>query len=179
MVIDFENLFRVLIVVAQSCQTLCDPMDYCTPGFPVLHHLPELVQTHVHWVSDAIRPSRPLLSPSPAFSLSQLQGLFQWAGSCGWSGQSIRVSALASVLPMNSQDWFLLGLTGLILQSKGLSRVFSNTTVQIISSLTFSLLYGPTLTSIHDYWKNHSLLVIYIFRSFGLSNWIVCFYCWV
>ena len=57
--------------VAQLCPTLCDPMDSSTPGFPVLHHLPELAQTHVHWVSDAIQPSCPLSSPSPAFNLSQ------------------------------------------------------------------------------------------------------------
>ena len=71
--------------------------------------------------------------------------------------QSIGVSASASVLPMNIQDWFPLGLTGLIsLQSKGLSRVFCNTTVQKHQFSVLSLLYGPTLTSIHDYWKNHS-----------------------
>ena len=72
--------------------------------------------------------------------------------------QSIGASALASVLPMNIQDWFPLELTGLIsLQSKGLSRVFSNTThFKSINSLVLSFLYGPTLTSIHDYWKNHS-----------------------
>ena len=61
--------------VAQSCPTLCDPMDCSTPGFPVHHQLPELAQTHVHWVGDAIQPSRPLPSPSPAFDLSQHQGL--------------------------------------------------------------------------------------------------------
>ena len=65
--------------VAQSCSILCEPMDYSKPGFPVL--LPELAQTHVHWVSDAIQPSRSLLSPPPAFHLSQHQGLFQWVGS--------------------------------------------------------------------------------------------------
>ena len=64
--------------VPQSCPTLWDPMDYSTLGFPVCHHLPELAQTHVHRVSDAIQPSCPLSSPSPpAFSLSQHQGLFQ------------------------------------------------------------------------------------------------------
>ena len=64
--------------VAQSCLTLCDPMDCSTPGFPVHHQLPELAQTHVHWVGDAIQPSHPLSSPSPpAFNLSQLQGLLQ------------------------------------------------------------------------------------------------------
>ena len=64
--------------VTQSCPTLCDPMDCSTPGFPVHHQLPELAQTHVHWVSEAIQPSHPLSSPSPpAFHLSQHQGLFQ------------------------------------------------------------------------------------------------------
>jgi len=64
--------------VAQSCPTLCDPMDCSMPGFPVHHQLPELAQTHVHQVSDAIQPSHPLFSPSPpAFHLSQHQGLLQ------------------------------------------------------------------------------------------------------
>ena len=67
--------------VAQSCPTLCDPVDCTTPGFPVHHQLPELAQTHVHWVGDAIQPSHPLSSPSPAFNLSQHQGLFQWVSS--------------------------------------------------------------------------------------------------
>ena len=71
-------------------------------------------------------------------------------------GQSIGVSALASVLPMNIQGWFPLGWTGLILQSKALSRVFSNTTVQSINSSALSFFISPTLTSIHDYWKKHS-----------------------
>ena len=72
-------------------------------------------------------------------------------------GQSIGVSASVSILPMNSQDWFPLGWTGWIsLQSKGLSRVFSNTTVQKHQFFGLSFLYSPTLTSIHDHWKNHS-----------------------
>ena len=117
--------------VAQSCPTLCDPMDYSTPGLPVHHQLPEFTQTPVHWVGDAIQPCHPLLPPSPpAFNLPQDQGLFQWVVSAS-SGQSIGASASASILPMNIQDWFPLELAGLIsLQSKGLSRVFSNTTVQ-------------------------------------------------
>ena len=68
--------------VTQSCPTLCDPMDCSTPSFPVLHYLPEISQSYVHQVSDAIQPSHPLSSPfSPAFNLSQHQGLFQWVGS--------------------------------------------------------------------------------------------------
>ena len=67
--------------VTQSCPALRNPMDYSMPGFPVHHHLPELAQTHVHWASNAIQPSHPLSSPSPAFSLPQHQGLFQWVSS--------------------------------------------------------------------------------------------------
>ena len=71
----------LLFSVAQSCLTLCDPVDCSKPGFPVLHHLPELVQTHVHRVGDAIQPSHPLSSPPPAFNFPQHQGLFQWISS--------------------------------------------------------------------------------------------------
>ena len=68
--------------VAQSCPTLCNPMDCSRPGFPVHHQLPELTQTHVHHIGDAIQPSRPLSSPSPpSFNLSQHQGLFQGVSS--------------------------------------------------------------------------------------------------
>ena len=68
--------------VAQSCQTLCDPMNHRTPGLPVHHKLPEFTQTHAHWVSDAIQPSHPLSSPSPpAPNPPQHQGLFQWVNS--------------------------------------------------------------------------------------------------
>ena len=67
--------------VAQSCLTLCDPMNRSTPGLPVHHQLLEFTQTHVHWVGDAIQPSHPLLSPSPDFNLSQHQGLYQWVSS--------------------------------------------------------------------------------------------------
>ena len=67
--------------VARSCPTLCSPMDCSPPGLPVLHHLPEFAQTHVHWIDDANQPSHPLSPPSHALSLSQHQGLFQWVGS--------------------------------------------------------------------------------------------------
>ena len=109
--------------VTKSCLTLCDPKVCSTPGFPVRHYLPKFAQTHVHWVSDAIQPSHPLSPPSPpALCLFQDQGLLQWIGLF----QSIRASA--SVLPMNIQGWFPLGLTGLLsLHSKGLSRVLFST----------------------------------------------------
>ena len=68
--------------IAQSCPTLCDPMNCSIPGLPVHHQLPEFTQTHVHWVSDAIQPSHPLSSPSPpALNFSQHQGLFKWVSS--------------------------------------------------------------------------------------------------
>ena len=116
--------------LAKLCPTLCDTMDCSTPGFLVLHYLPELAQTHVHRVCDAIQPSHPLSSPSLVFSLPQHQGLFQWVRLFASGGQSIGVSASASVLPVNIQGWFPLGLIGLIsLPSKRLSRVFLSTTV--------------------------------------------------
>ena len=83
----FQNHIKKLInwvqfiSVAQSCPTLYDPMDCSTPVFPVHHQLSDLTQTHVHWISDAIQPSYPLASPSPAFNLSQSQGLFKWISS--------------------------------------------------------------------------------------------------
>ena len=118
--------------VAQSCPTLCDPMDCNMPGLPLQHQLLELAQTHVCQVSDAMQPSRPLSSPSPpAFNLSQHQGIFQWVSSLHHMAESIGVSVSASVLPMNTQDWSPLGWTGWIsLQSKRLTRVFSSTTGQ-------------------------------------------------
>ena len=117
--------------VAQSCPTLCSPMDCSTPGFPVLHHLPELVQVHVHWVGDAIQSSHPLSSPTPpALKLAQHQSLStESAFHIRWPKNWHFIFSISP--PMNIQHWFPLGLTALIsLLSKGLSRVFSNTTVQ-------------------------------------------------
>ena len=126
--------------VAQSCLTLCDPRNHSTPGIPVHHQLQGFTQTHVHWVGDAIQPAHPLSSPSPpALNLSQHQGLFKWVR-CLYQVAKI----LEFQLPHQSFQWtprtYLfkdglvvspLGWTGCIsLQSKGLSRVFSNTTVQ-------------------------------------------------
>ena len=107
-------------------------MNHSTPGLPVHDQLPEFTQTHVHQVGDAIQPSHPLSSPSPPVpNPSQHQGLFQWVNSSPSGGQSIGVSALVSVLPKNTQDGSPFEWAGWIsLQSKGLSRVFSNTTVQ-------------------------------------------------
>ena len=97
-----QSVSQSVSSVAQSCPTLCDPMDCSTPGFPVHHQLPELAQTHVHRVGDAIQPSHLLSSPSPpAFNLSQHQGLFQWISSLHQVGWSIGASDSASVLPMN------------------------------------------------------------------------------
>ena len=117
--------------VSQSCPTLCKPMNHSTPGLPVHHQLPEFTQTHVHhqWCHQATSssvvpfPSCPQSLPaSESFPLSQL---------FTWDGQSTGVSALASFLPKKSKGWSPLEWTGWIsLQSKGLSRVFDNTTVQ-------------------------------------------------
>ena len=137
--------------VTQSCPTPCHPMDCSMPGYPVHHQLPKLIQTHVQWVGDAIQPPHPLSFPfPPAFNLSQHQGLFQWVSSSQSGGQSIGVSASVSVLPVNIQDWFPLGLTGLIsLQSKDSQESSPTPQFNSINSLVLSSLYSPTLTSIH------------------------------
>ena len=121
----------VQLVQSLSHVQLWNLMDCSTPGFPVHHQLLELAQTHVHQVGDAIQPSHPLWSHSPpTFNLSQHQGLFQWDISSHQVAKVLEASASTSVLPMNIQNWFPLGLTGLILQSNRLSSILSNTTVQ-------------------------------------------------
>ena len=116
--------------VAQSCPTLCDLMNCSTPGLPVHHQLPEFTQINIHRVSDAIQPSHPVvpfsfcpqsLPASKSFPMSQL---------FSWGGQSTGISALASFLPKKSQGWSSEWTGWISLQSKGLSGVFSNTTVQ-------------------------------------------------
>ena len=130
------------------------------PGFPVHHQLSELAQTHVHQVGDAIQPSHPLLSPSPpAFNLFQHQGLFHRVSSLhqvakywGFSF-SISPSNEYSGLISFRIDWFdLLAVQGTL---KSLLQ-HQKASIETINSLVLSFLYGPTLTSIYDYWKNHS-----------------------
>ena len=144
--------------VAQSRLTLCDPIDCSTPGFSVHHQLLELTQTHVHRVGGAIQPSHPLSSPSPpTFNLSQHQGLFQWVSS---------LHQVAKVLEFQLQhqsfqwilrtdfleDWLVWSPCSLRDSQE------SSPTLQFksINSSALGFLYGPTLTSIHDSWKNHS-----------------------
>ena len=139
--------------VTQPGPTLWDAMDFSMLGFPVHHQLPELIKTNIHWVGDAIQLSHPVIPVSSCLQSFPASGSFpvnQFFASCD---QSIRVSASASVLPMNIQDWFPLGWIGWIsLLSKGLSRVFSNTPVQKHHFFcTESFLYGLILTSIHDH----------------------------
>ena len=136
--------------VAQSCPTLCDPMDCSMPDLPVHHQLLEFTQTHAHWVGDAIQPSASVNPFSSCLQSFPASGSLQMSQFFVSSGQSIGMSASTSILPMNIQVWFALGWTGWIsLVFKGFSRVFSNTTVQ--KHQFFSFLYSPTLTSIHDY----------------------------
>ena len=140
-----------------QCPTLCHPMDCSMPGLPVHHQLPQFTQTHVHWVGDAIQLSHPLLSPSPALNLSQHQGLFKWVSS---SHQVAKV--LEFQLQHQSFQWTLrtnLLKDGLVESScSPRDSQESSATPQFksINSLALSFLYSPTLTSIHDCWKNHS-----------------------
>ena len=116
--------------VAQSCPTLCDPMNRSTPGLPVHHQLLEFTQTHVHRVGDAIQPSHPLSSLILLPPIPVTIRVFSNESTLRMRWPKYWVSALASVLPMNTQDWSLEWTDWISLLSKGLSRVFSNTTVQ-------------------------------------------------
>ena len=146
--------------VTQSCLTLCNPMDSSMPGFPVFYHLLELAQTHVHWVSDAIQPSHPLLPPfPPAINLYQHKGFFPVSWLFVSGGQSIRASASALVFPMNIQDWFPLGLTNWIaLLSKGLSRLGACSSLLLFTFQPNSYYQGANLNVISG--SNNELIAL-------------------
>ena len=144
--------------VTQSCPTLCNPMDCSMPGLPVHHQLPEFTQTQVHRVGNAIQPSHPLSSPSPPiFNLAQHQGLFKWINS---------LHQVAKVLEFQLQhqsfqwifrtDFLQDGLIGSPCCPRDSQESSPTPQFKTINSLVLSFLYNPTLTSIHDYWKNHS-----------------------
>ena len=147
------------ISIAHSCPTLCDSMDCSTPGLPVHHQLPELAQTHVRRVSDAIQLSHPLLSPSPPyFNLFQHQGLFQWVSS---SHQVAKVLEFQlqhqSFQRIFRTDFLWNRLVGSPCIPRDSQESFPTPQFKSINSSALSFLSSPTLTSIHDYWKNHSL----------------------
>ena len=146
-------------LVAQSCLTLCNPMDPSTPGLPVHHQLSKLAQTHVHLVGDVIQPSHHLLSlSSPTFNLSQHQGLFQWVSSSHqvakyWSFSfNISSSNEHAGLISFRMDWLLSPCSPRDSQESSPTLYFKS-----INFLVLSFLYSPTLTSLHYYWKKHSL----------------------
>ena len=143
--------------VAQSCLTLCNPKDCSAPGLPVHHQLPEFTQTHVCQVSDAIQPSQPLSSPSPpTFNLSQHQGL-----GISFSHQVTKVLELQ--LQNQSLQWIFRtdllwgGLVGSPCSPRDSQESSHLPQFKSINSSVLSFLYSPVFTSIHGYWKNHSL----------------------
>ena len=151
---------------------LLSTMNYSMPGFPALHYLLELVMDTScplsQWCYLTILSSVALFSfcleSFPASGSFPMNRLFES------DARSIGVSTSASVLPMDIQGWVPLGLTGLIsLQSKGLASIFSNTTVQKHQFLALSLLYGTTLTSILDHWKNHNFDYTNLYRQSDVS----------
>ena len=151
--------------VTQLCPTLCDPMDCSMPGFPVHHHLLELAQTWVHQVNDAIQPSHPVFPLSSCLQSFPASVSFPMHQFFTSGGKSIEISASASDLPVNIQDWFPLGWTALMsLQSKGLSTVFSNTQFKSIDSLTLRFLL--TFTLLHFVLRGKTFLLIQVYLYF-------------
>ena len=137
---------------AQSCPTLCDPMN-CSCH----HQRPEFTQTHVHRVGDAIQPSHPLSSPSPAFNLSPHQGVFQWVSSSHQVARVLEHQLQHQLFQGIFRVCFLCGwLVGSPCSPRDSQESSPTPQFKNISSLVLSLLYGPAVTFIHDYWKNHS-----------------------
>ena len=145
--------------VTQSCPTLWDPMNHSRPGLPVHHQLPEFTQTHVHRVSDAIQPFHPLSSPSPpAPNLSQHQNIFQWVNSSHEVAKVLEFQLQHHSLQRNPRaDIFQNGLVGSPCRPRDSQESSPTPQFKSISSSALSFLHSPTLTSIPDYWKNHSL----------------------
>ena len=148
-------IYKLLFSHWTEFSWLCNGMDYGTPGFPVLHyHLLGFAQIHVHWVGDAIQPSHPLSSPSPpAFNLSQHQGLFQWVGSSHQVAKGLEFQLQCQSFQWIFRDDFLKDW---LVWSPCYPRDSPTPQFEGINSSVLSLFYCPALTSIWDYWKNHS-----------------------
>ena len=137
---------------------LCDPMNCSTPGLPVHHQLSEFTQTHVHRVSDAIQPSHPLSSPSPAPNPSQHQSLFQCVNSLHEVAKVLEFQLQHHSLQRNPRADFLQnGLVGSPCSPRDSQESSPTPQFKSINSSALSFLHSPTLTSIHDHRKNHSL----------------------
>ena len=145
--------------VAQSCPTLCDPMNCSTPGLPVHHQLPKFTQTHVHRVGDAIQPSNPLSFPSPpAPNPSQHQGFFQWVSSLHQVAKVLEFQLHnQSFQWIFRTDFFYDWLVGSPCSPRDSQESSPTPQFRSINSSVLSFLHSPTLTSIHYHRKNHSL----------------------
>ena len=151
-----QNRHTIGSVQLLSCVWLCDPMDCSTPGLSVLHYLPELAQTHVHWVGDAIQASHPPLPSLLLPSIFPSIRVFSSESALTSGGQSIGASASASFLPMNIQDWFTLGwLVGSSYSPRNSQESSPAPQLKSINSLALSFLYGSTFTSVHDREENY------------------------
>ena len=149
-------------------QTLCDPMNCSKPGLPVHHQLPESTQTHVHWVGDAIRPSHPLLFPSPlAFNLLQHQGLFQWVGSLHQVELQLQHQSFLWIFRVDFHyDW----LVWFPCSPRDSQEFLLEPQFESINYLALSLLCGLILTLVRDYWKNHSFDNTELCRQSGIFD---------
>ena len=144
--------------VVQSCLAPCEPMDCNMLGPPAHHQLLGYIQTHVHWVGDAIQPSRPLSSPSSlTFNLSQHQDLFKWVNSSHQVTKGLELQLQHQSFQWTPRTIFLLNwLVWSPCSPRGFQESSPKPQFKGTNSLVLNFLYGPTLTSIHDHWKNHS-----------------------
>ena len=151
-----QSVSQSVSSVTQSCLILCDPMNRSTPGLPIHHKLPQFTQTHAHPVSDAIQPSHPLLSPSPpAPNPSQHQGLFQWVNSWHEVAKVLKFQLQHQSFQCTPRTYLLQdGLVGSPCSPRDSQESSPTPQFKSINFSAPSFLHSPTLTSIHDHWKN-------------------------
>ena len=148
--------------VTQSYPTLCNPMDCSTPGLPVYHQILKFTQAHVHWVTDAIQPLHPLSSLSPpSFNISQHQGLSKWVCSLHQVAKvlefQLQYLSFQWIFRTDFLDFLWDGLVGSPCSPRDFQEFSPTPQFKSINCSVLSFLYSPTLTSIRDYWENHSL----------------------
>ena len=159
-------LYNQFSSVTHSCPTLCDPMDCITPVFPVHHQLPELTQTHGHWAGDAIQPSHPLLVPSPpvfnrswyqirASSSDSVLGI-RWPKYWSFSFSISPSNEYSGLISFRMDSLTSFRMVGFPYSPRDSQESSPTPQLKNTNSLVLTLLYSPTLTSTHDYWKNLS-----------------------
>ena len=155
----FDFTYQFSSIQSLSHVRLCDPMNHRMPGLPVHHQTPESTQTHVHWVGDAIQPSHPLSSPLlPPSIFPSIRVFFRWGSSSHQVAKVLEFQPQHQSFQWTSRtDLLYNGLVGSPCSPRNSQESSPTPQFKSINSSALSFLHSPAVTSIHNYWKNHSL----------------------